>query len=349
MWGSESLWVSTGFVFFIIPQRAFNERQNMEDACKRLLHGESGDAVMESLRVHYYKSGTLNIGALSVCISRLRSKVLERTAVPPYVLDAMAPYRDEVGGFLDLSLSEMVRVQRAHEFAPEWSDAAEAALQQLDLLPDGLKALHLSKRELLSLKRTREGALIKKQESLLRVPHAWVPYAIELARNSTVDMSYARLALPLLLLTGRRSTEILNGHSTFAPTARATTCVFTGALKKRGAEAPFEIPLLCDLAVVAHALGVLRTKQGGEQLSPRACTQRYAAMLTPGALFPGTTNAHQLRAVYASFAYHLYESNVTFNRAIMRILGHEKLDVSLSYNSIVLHGELPAGSLGPLP
>jgi hypothetical protein len=32
-----------------------------------------------------------------------------------------------------------------------------------------------------------------------------------------------------------------------------------------------------------------------------------------------------------------------------RILGHEKLDVSLSYNSVVLHGMPPGGSWGALP
>ena len=35
-----------------------------------------------------------------------------------------------------------------------------------------------------------------------------------------------------------------------------------------------------------------------------------------------------MRGWYAAYAYHLYESSVTFNLAAMRFLGHEQLEVS---------------------
>ena len=157
---------------------------------------------------------------------------------------------------------------------------------------------------------------------------------------------------PLLLLSGRRTTEICNGHSTFAPTERRTVCMFTGQVKKRGAVGAYAVPLLCDYATFRDALGVLRAKQGGERLEPVACNNRYQKMLNAATprLLPFARHAHALRAVYAAFAFHLYACDVTFNRATMRILGHERLDLSLSYNAVVLHDVgLPAGCYGPLP
>jgi hypothetical protein len=323
----------------------------MERACAMLDQGADGEAVMSMLRA---KCPT--VGALSNCISRIRAAQLADASVPRHVVETMAPYAEDEAGvhaFLSLPLVQMTRVQREHTYDPTWSAGAEAALASLRLLPDNLRALKLSPSELVSLKRTRDGALVRKQESLLHVHHAgeWLQYAVALANESAVEMSFARLSLPLLLLTGRRTTEILNGKSTFAPTPRPTTCLFTGAIKKRGAASPpFEIPLLCEYEVLARALHVLRAKQGGEQLEPAACNNRYHRRLNGVGLFPFVSHVHQLRAVYAAFAYRLYACDVTFNRAAMQMLGHEKLEVSLSYNAVVLHGLAgPDGRYGQLP
>ena len=65
--------------------------------------------------------------------------------------------------------------------------------------------------------------------------------------------------------------------------------------------------------------------------------------------FSFATHVHELRAVYAAMAFHLYQCNsTTFNRAAMRILGHERLDVSLSYNAVALHDMPPAGAVASL-
>ena len=54
---------------------------------------------------------------------------------------------------------------------------------------------------------------MKKQDDLIQVFQSGqsLQHAIHLARGATIDMSYARLSLPLLLLSGRRTTELLNG------------------------------------------------------------------------------------------------------------------------------------------
>jgi hypothetical protein len=325
-------------------------------AARALLDGADGADVMEALRARHRTPA-----ALSAAITRVRRQVLaampaaQRDALRGEAAAALAPHADEPGvaAFLGLDLDGMRRVQRQHASDPTWTAAAEEALRRVALLPANLAALGLSKPELLAFARAREAALLQKQESLLHVRRAgeWLQYALALARASTVEMGVERLALPLLLLSGRRTTEILNGHSTFAPTPRPTTCVFTGALKKRGAARAVEIPLLCDHATFATALGVLRARQGHERLEPAACNARYHRRLKAAlGLLPFVSCVHQLRSVYAAFVYHLYACDATFNRAAMRFLLHEKLEVSLSYNAVELHDVgVARGCLGALP
>ena len=322
---------------------ALSQKKKMDDAAIALL--ERGEDAMALLRAQ-----SPTPAALSARIARLRATMLARLPVPP--CEVLAPYAHEVGDFFRLSLAERVRVQREHRSTPTWSADAEAALARLQLVPPNVAALRLSPPELVSLKRKRDELLVQKQETLLHVHGAseWLHHVVWLASTSTVEMPFPRLALPLLLLSGRRTSEILNGSSCFLP-LRRTTCLFSGQLKKRGASAPYEIPLLCDYAVFAHGLAVLRAKQGGVQLTPAAVNARYSTSLNlvvPQLLAP-VAHAHQLRAVYAAYAFQLYTSDVTFNRAAMRILGHDKLDVSLSYNAVVLHGVESAGTFGPLP
>ena len=315
--------------------------------------GATGDQVMAFLR-----SKCTTEAALSCTVSRVRQSVIATLSPPTAQLEeALAPFRSEdgVSGFLQLpSLNEMVRLQAAHRADPRWSDAAEAALASVSLLPPEVDKLRLSARESAGLKRTREVSLLKRQEHVTHVhrAHEWVCYATAMARAATVTMSPAQIALPLLLLCGRRTTELLNGLSTFTPTERATVVRFRGAIKKRGADSEFPIPLLCDSATFLHALGVLRVVQAGEQLPPDECNQRYAWPLKMllSTVFPALAcDVHQLRSVYASLAYHLYSSSMTFNRAAMLFLGHEKIGTSLSYNRVLIHDAGVAGSYGPMP
>ena len=325
----------------------------------RMRHSMVEDAVQMLERgqdvVGWLREKCVTTASLSVALSRVKSEWMEGGAVPPEVALRMGAHTSEPGvrAFLSSPLSEMVRVQREHRSDPRWSEGAEETLQSLHLLPPNVEALKLSHKELISLKRKRETTLIAKQETLLHVHNAtnWLQCAIVAARTATPDMSLPRLALPLLLLSGRRATEILNGKSTFEATGRLTTCIFTGQIKKRGGDTPYEIPLLCDYASFRHCLDVLRRKQEGEVLEAAECNRRYAHLLNDETRnhFSFATHTHQLRGVYASMVFHLYSSDVTFNRAAMKFLGHEKLEISLSYNSVVLHDTPPAGSWGLLP
>jgi hypothetical protein len=328
----------------------------MDGLCEMMLQGADVEVVIDRLRKDPRDpSKTRSLAGLSCAIADLRARLLPMLPAPDLSSLTHFAKEDGVATFLTLSLAEMIQVQRTHEYVPSWSDEAELALSQLQLVPSNIAGLRMSKRDQWMLARKREQALLKKQESLLRVSNArqWLEHAILLARQSSVEMTAERLALPILLLCGRRTTEVLNGRSTFIPTVRATTCVFVGALKKRGNEtAPVEIPLLCDFATFDHALRTLRQQQEHRQFESVACNNLYHRRLQSALVdvFPFATNPHQLRAVYAQMVHHVYMSDVTFNRAAMRILGHGDLITSLSYNNVeLLDFEVEAGCFGPLP
>ena len=95
---------------------------------------------------------------------------------------------------------------------------------------------------------------------------------------------------------------------------------------------------------------MLRAATRGEQLSEEACHQKYArplALALPS-LFPWATHVHGLRAAYAAYVWETYTCDCTFNRAAMRALGHEKLEVTLSYTGVRLHDLAPV-CFGSLP
>ena len=106
-------------------------------------------------------------------------------------------------------------MQRAHGAEPTWSTAEEAALAALPLVPRNVAALRLTGRELLELKRGQEARLLAKQERLVHVHGATVMLAraIYLVRTSHAGMPIPRIALPLLLVSGRRTSELLNNKS----------------------------------------------------------------------------------------------------------------------------------------
>ena len=293
--------------------------------------------------------------ALSTTITRIRKKMME--TLPRPTCESLHAYADEPGvhAFLNSSLSQMVAMQRQHTYDPTWSPDAEAALANLQLLPSNLTALKLSRQELVQHKRAGEQALMAKQVAMLVVANAsrWLLHTIALVQTATPHDSVARICIPLLLLTGRRTTELLNGTSKFSPSQRATTCVFEGQLKKRGSARPAEIPLLCDYETIAYGMAVLRARQRYQVLSNEETNNNYHGMLKSvlKGVFPWAPSVHALRGVYAAYVYALYDSSAsTFNSVAMKCLLHERLDMSLSYNAVRLEGvEQVARCLGPLP
>ena len=331
----------------------------IDSVAQMIVSGVAAATALDKLKATYTTPGSLNSA-----MSRVRAAILDSGHRCAEYDDSElrklgdATVNATVNAFLALPPREQYQIQRAHASrTTSWSPRAEAALARLRILPPALDAFRLSDRDTLALKRKREAAVVAKNESLLVVPDAaaLLGAAAAALQAATPRDSYATVLLPLLLVSGRRLSEIANGRSTFTPLPHEHTCMFDGQLKKKGTAKPYVIPILVPFRLFANGLRVLREKQRGESLTNAQAKNRYQGNLqrdlSHGALrgMPQQCHIHDLRATYMVAVYELFVSPWTFSRTAMACLGHESMHESLCYQSVRLEGiSNLRGSLGSL-
>ena len=165
---------------------------------------------------------------------------------------------------------------------------------------------------------------------LLENPDAIVAQAVRLLESR----EWADVAAGLVVLTGRRSSEIL-GTAQFQPMSQWSV-LFTGALKRRGESQrlSFEIPTLTTAERIISALAKLRQVGPTEGLTAGQINQKYAQAVATAcdrhfsAIVPkreGRDNlfSHLFRSVYAAIATLWYAPpNVDANEYKAAIQGH---------------------------
>ncbi len=165
---------------------------------------------------------------------------------------------------------------------------------------------------------------------LLQNPDAIVTQAVRLLECR----EWAEVAAGLVVLTGRRSSEIL-GTAEFQPKSQWSV-MFTGALKRRGESQrlSFEIPTLTTAERVVKALGKLRQMCPAEGLTAGQINQKYAQAVATACdrhfcdLAPnrdGRDNlfSHLFRSVYGAIATLWYAPpTVDANEYKAAIQGH---------------------------
>ena len=326
----------------------------IDSIAQMIMSGVAASTALDELKATYTTPGSLNSA-----MSRVRAAILDSGhRCAEYDDSELRKLGDAtVNAFLALPPREQYQIQRAHASRPSWLPRSEAALARLRILPPALDAFRLSDRDTLALKRKREAAVVAKNESLLVVPDAaaLLGAAAAALQAATPRDSYATLLLPLLLVSGRRLSEIANGRSTFTQLPHEHTCMFDGQLKKKGTAKPYVIPILVPFRLFANGLRVLREKQRGETLTNAQAKNRYQGNLqrdlSHGALrgMPQQCHIHDLRATYMVAVCELFVSPWTFSRTAMACLGHESMQESLCYQSVRLEGiSNLRGSLGPL-
>lgn len=316
----------------------------MQEAVDALVNGEDGERVIAQLTRRYRTPGSLNTTMSQVrkhiYDNNMRAAEYDTTELEESVQDELVWLG--VSAFVDATLREQMRVKKEHEEAPTWPDNVESALQRVQLLPQGMETFVLSKEVHDYLKRKHEASIVTKNESILYVKIDILDACTAILRRATVKSSYPTLAIPLLLLSGRRTTEIMNGKSTFAPVPDdLRICKFSGQLKIRGNTERYTntIPLLCDWSTFARGLSLLRLKQKGEKIEDsKKCHTRFQANLKAGMAqvlpcLAGRT-PHDLRSVYLTLCDHMFRTGVTKQRLAMQILGHVTIQESLSYNHV---------------
>lgn len=152
-----------------------------------------------------------------------------------------------------------------------------------------------------------------------------IDFATELLKSS----SYLKVSLGLMLLTGRRSVEILKTGSFYKVKSKKNEILFSGQAKKRGENLPpYKIPTLCAPALVVDALEWLRNEKNDLlELTEKQLNTKCAAPLNTYSkqfqswLGNGCT-PHDLRKAYAAICYGISNKKQSFRGFAALVLGH---------------------------
>lgn len=340
------------------------------EAAKRLLASIDGAEVVQFLRDELQASAQAagrpySVNTLKTYVSHVRRKVLEAEYRNPHCdfSPLMAAAGDsDVAAFVSAPLKQQVEMQRRHRRQPCWSDAAEDALQCIELLPANMASFHITEREVRLIKRRDKSNLRERMADVTVVAdgQALLARATDLLRSAVQTDGYGTLLAPLLLVSGRREVEILNvcsGRSCFQKVG-CRSVLFTGQAKTKCSEgAPaFVIPLLCEADSFLFALTALQAKRGdlshldNQQVhvlmnSCFTASQLHAVL----PMLPEGSKWHLLRSLYLQYVHHCYDHTMAVNHLAKRILGHFDEAESLRYVSTRVDGmDAMKGVFGPL-
>ena len=148
--------------------------------------------------------------------------------------------------------------------------------------------------------------------------------------------SIPELTFALMLTTGRRECEILNGTSILEVHTEYSMS-FYGQAKKRGVDDTIVVPVLAPSTRIVEAMHVLRTRQKYSSLSNIRTSRRYQSYLSrymseTVSPWRQCRKVHSLRGCYACMVFQLFDWGVHSSAFVtMCVLGHSGLNESLVY------------------
>lgn len=354
-----------------------------------LVAGVDGGQVLQAMRLAYPNLNTLKTHTSTVRSSFYQS---EFGRSEEYDVTELSKYAHEPGvaEFLQANLKDQVRLQRTHHSNPTWSTHAEAALSNLQLVKCNMASFKLSEEEVAKVKKSLKQNRKYRNKVPIHIPNAYdlLERAVHILSTCTPTDPIAKIMAPLLLVSGRRTTEIIRGtvedsfeqateettsHVPAANQHRFAACtlgsnttllpnvaVFKGQLKTKN-QVPYTIPLLCSYSLFARGMGILKEKIKDKDISSwtnkdinnhfsslRSKFQVYLPCVRPEDAHRMTT--HTLRKVYADFVWKLFEIPCSYNYLLCRILGHKDEEESLSYVCVTLEDmNDKLDTFGPLP
>lgn len=300
-----------------------------------LVSGENGYQVLEFLRVRYRTPKSL-----SSKVSIIKKKALQRIRKTH---DQMSQFSEhaEIKTFLDCTVYEQIQMLKNN--SSSWPDEALKIGKTLQLLPPNFATFCLTKEESLRCKEQSDAAQLNKNDNVIIVKNASnILSNVQFNLENCERISLSLLACCLMIASGRRLAEIMNGKSVFVEVS-TTFVQFDGQLKKRGFVKPYTIPLLIESKLFIRAFETLRDKQlrncpNFNTLTNSQITEKYQGNLSRQLKisFKQFHHIHVFRSFYISAVYQMYQLNVTFARCAMLCLGHDDLKESLSYNNVKL-------------
>ena len=253
--------------------------------------------------------------------------------------------------FQNLKVAEQYDVLKKREFILDFHELNNH-MNCFRLLPQNLKTFSMSRAELESCKEEKKKTLLYSNCGAIQIQSISdiLEFQIDVLRNGSKIVSHEILAL--LLVSGRRECEILNGKSTFETIQGHPNHIrFTGVLKKKEdvfhKQTSFEksvvIPLLCSCDLFMSAFDRLRQRQKPDILclTNKEVTQRYSSSLSAAqkTVFPMIEKVHHLRQIYAKFVDIMFEHDVSFPLLCMFALSHDVIEDSLFYSRIKIQNE----------
>ncbi len=350
-----------------------------------VVDGMEGSQVLDAMRVTYQ-----NVATLKTKMSHVRNAVYEFGRPEEYDPTELVKYAVEPGvtDFLQANLKEQVRLQRSHNSKPTWSGAAEAALSKLQLVQPNMASFKLTEVEVAKVKKSLNKNRQARNKAPIHIPNAYnlLERSVHILGTCTPEDPLSKIVAPLLLVSGRRTTEIMratfedsfeqasveNPSSPPASTQhRFASCiathipnvaVFKGQLKTKN-QVPYTIPLLCSYTLFDRGMQILKQKIHSEkgdisnwtntQINNNFSTIRSRFQIHLPCVRPEDAHKmtiHTLRKVYADFVWKLFENPSSYNYLLCRILGHKEEEESLSYVCVALEDmNEKLDSFGPLP
>ena len=306
----------------------------MKRGVEMLVSGQTGEDVMNHLRNVYKSNQTLKSKASLVRKYALNIIQHEqyKTDMDAFILQTQM---SEIG---DFSPWEHWQCQKSGG-KDIWNINTKESFLNIRIMPQNILDCKMNDLEVEECKKIALTARICKNETI-QVFASGDDLLNKVYKLLQMNLSISKLGALLLFCSGRRLCEVMNGKSTFTTVGRYTA-LFEGQLKKRN-KVTYEIPLLIPCALFNEKLDLLRKKQGNiSSLSNEQVSKRYQGNMNRDLkiLFEEIPHIHVLRSIYLRFVYHAfdYEKEMTLNLLAMKILGHEDLNQSLHYNSIVIH------------
>lgn len=307
------------------------------DECARSLDsGAATGDVMAKLRARY-----TTIGCLNSKLSQVRSRCTPSSDYYRAVEDALSTVSNaEVRRRVEALASTGRRLHVKD------SEEVRRIVRSLPhRLPENVRGLRLSRHEMWECKRTQLAKTIEKNRTRTVVDGRTL---FAHARAVVSEPSQCRggipeLTLALMVVTGRRECELLNGRSEFLVNSEYSL-VFRGQAKKRDDTDTEErlIPCLCQSSVVVACVAHLRARQGHAILTNEATSRRYQSYLSrhmrsASPWSETKTHVHSLRGIYTCMCQGLFEWGLHTDAYVaMCILGHTSLTESLVYTTFAI-------------
>lgn len=226
------------------------------------------------------------------------------------------------------------RIARRGEFSG--SKRTDTVIAGLKVLPDYMSNYRLSADDKMTTNKLASESIESRSMKCVVVASAetLVARCVDTVKMLTDDTFMIVAAIGIL--SGRRSCEILR-TGVFEQSSRgAYACSFNGAAKKRGCvQSTKQIPIPCKFKYLSRAVEHIRDKLDARSLTNTQLNARYSHKLGDAAKILTDsleTRFHDLRAVYATVSFNVFDNDCSVNIWMKKVLLHDSIETSVFYS-----------------